>query len=113
MVTINTTDDLLRLAGRKPEEFREAVRQVILTQELIALPAVFTSFQSEMREFQSETKDFQSEMREFQTETKDFQSEMREFQTETKDFQSEMRQFQTETKDFQSEMRDLPVRSSV
>ena len=62
MVTINTTDDLLRLLDENPE-FREAVRQVILTQELIALPAVFTSFQSEMREFQSETKDFQSEVR--------------------------------------------------
>ena len=97
MVTINTTDDLLRLLDENPE-FREAVRQVILTQELISLPAVFTSFQSEMRDFQSEMKDFQSEMREFQSETKDFQSEMREFQSETKDFQSEMRDFQTEVR---------------
>ena len=106
MVTINTTDDLLRLLDENPE-FREAVRQVILTQELISLPAVFASFQSEMREFQSETKDFQAEMREFQSETKDFQVEMREFQSETKDFQVEMREFQSETKDFQVEMREF------
>ena len=113
MVTINTTDDLLRLLDENPE-FREAVRNMIMTRELIALPAVFASFASEMREFQSEmtnfqseTHSFQSEMREFQSETKDFQSEMREFQSETKDFQSDMREFQSETKDFQSEMREF------
>ena len=113
MVTINTTDDLLRLLDENPE-FREAVRNMIMTRELIALPAVFASFASEMREFQSEmtnfqseTHSFQSEMREFQSETKDFQSDMREFQSETKDFQSDMREFQSETKDFQSEMREF------
>ena len=55
MVTINTTDDLLRLLDENPE-FREAVRQVILTQELISLPAAFGSFAAEMREFQSEVR---------------------------------------------------------
>ena len=34
MVTINTTDDLLRLLDENPE-FREAVRSAILTQELM------------------------------------------------------------------------------
>ena len=48
MVTINTTDDLLRLLDENPE-FREAVRSAILTKELIALPAVFASFASEVR----------------------------------------------------------------
>ena len=55
MVTINTTEDLLRLLDENPE-FREAVRSAILTQELIALPAVFASFASETREFQSEVQ---------------------------------------------------------
>ena len=34
---------------RENQEFREAVRQAILTEELIALPAVFSAFASEMR----------------------------------------------------------------
>ena len=55
MVTINTTDDLLRLLDENPE-FREAVRSAILTQELISLPAVFGSFAAEMRDFQSEVR---------------------------------------------------------
>ena len=69
MVTINTTDDLLRLLDENPE-FREAVRNMIMTRELIALPAVFASFASEMREFQSEMRGFQSEMRDFQSEVR-------------------------------------------
>ena len=83
MVIINTTDDLLRLLDENPE-FREAVRSAILTQELIALPAAFGAFASEMREFQSDTLSFQSEMREFQSDTLSFQTEMRDFQSEVR-----------------------------
>lgn len=97
MVTINTTDDLLRLLDENPE-FREAVRQVILTQELVSLPAVFTSFQSEMREFQSETKDFQSEMREFQSEVRSDLSTLKEVtQSHTHDI-GELKGFALESK---------------
>lgn len=62
MTTINTTDDLLRLLDQNPE-FREAVRRAILTEELIALPAAFGAFVSEMRAFQLEMRSFQSEVR--------------------------------------------------
>lgn len=49
MVVINTTDDLLRPLDEN-EQFRTAVRNKILTEELIKLPAEF-------KEFQKETKD--------------------------------------------------------
>lgn len=48
MTTINTTEDLLSLLNEN-QEFREAVRRAILTEELMALPAVFSSFASEVR----------------------------------------------------------------
>ena len=48
MTTINTADDLLSLL-RENQEFREAVRKAILTEELLALPAVFSAFASEIR----------------------------------------------------------------
>ena len=48
MTTINTTEDLLSLLHEN-QEFREAVRQAILTEELLALPAVFTAVASEIR----------------------------------------------------------------
>ena len=48
MTTINTTEDFLTLM-RENQEFREAARQAILTEELLALPAVFSTFALEMR----------------------------------------------------------------
>ena len=48
MTTINTAEDFLALL-RENQEFREAARQHILTEELLALPAVFSGFASEMR----------------------------------------------------------------
>jgi hypothetical protein len=48
LTTINTTEDFLTLM-RENQEFREAARQAILTEELLALPAVFSTFASEMR----------------------------------------------------------------
>ena len=57
MTTINTADDLLTLL-RENQEFREAARQAILTEELLALPAMFNAFVSEMRDFVSEMRSY-------------------------------------------------------
>jgi hypothetical protein len=48
MTTINTADDLLELLDSNPD-FMDAVRNKILTDELLALPAVFSSFAVETR----------------------------------------------------------------
>ncbi|MCY4651742.1 MAG: hypothetical protein OXC95_01105 [Dehalococcoidia bacterium] len=48
MTTINTADDLLELLDSNPV-FLDAVRNKILTDELLALPAVFSSFTTETR----------------------------------------------------------------
>lgn len=48
MTTINTADDLLELLDSNPD-FLDAVRNKILTDELLALPAVFSSFAAETR----------------------------------------------------------------
>ena len=57
MTTINTSDDLLALL-RENQEFREAARQAILTEELLTLPARFNAFVSEMRDFVSEMRNY-------------------------------------------------------
>ncbi len=56
MTTINTTDDLLSLL-RENREFREAARRTILTEELLALPAVFAAFASKIDQDISEIHD--------------------------------------------------------
>ncbi len=55
MVTINTTDDLLRLLDAN-EQFRAAVRNKILTEDLIRLPSEFEEFKKDTEDFQSETR---------------------------------------------------------
>ena len=57
MTTINTTDELLSLLNEN-KEFREAARHAILTEELLALPATYNAFVSEMREFVSEIRNY-------------------------------------------------------
>ncbi len=55
MTMIHTSDDLLSLLDEN-EEFREAVRRAILTEELLTLPAVFADFASEVRADFSEVR---------------------------------------------------------
>ncbi len=57
MTTINTTEDLLSLL-RENQEFREAVRDSILTEELLALPAAQKAFIAEIREFVTEIRNY-------------------------------------------------------
>jgi hypothetical protein len=53
VVTINTTDDLLRVLSENPE-WKAAVRREILTEELLNLPARFDSFVEEQRRISEE-----------------------------------------------------------
>lgn len=50
MTMINTPDDLLALL-RENQEFRNAVRHVVLTDELLALPAAHAALVAEIREY--------------------------------------------------------------
>ena len=73
MTTINTADDLLSLL-RENQEFREAVRKAILTEELLALPAVFSAFASEIR---GEIKEVRGEIKRVDSEIRGELKEMR------------------------------------
>ena len=65
MITINTPDDLLSFL-RENQEFRDAVRRAILTEELLALPSVFTAFASEIRSDIKRLEDGQQELKDGQ-----------------------------------------------
>ena len=54
MVTIHTSDDILRVLRERPE-WKAEVRREILTEELMNLPARFDQFVGEQRQFNSET----------------------------------------------------------
>ena len=57
MVTIHTSDDILRLLRENPE-WKEAVRREILTEELMNLPARFDSFVASTERFIEEQRQF-------------------------------------------------------
>ncbi|MCY4556989.1 MAG: hypothetical protein OXF79_11540 [Chloroflexi bacterium] len=57
MVTINTSEDLLRALRDNPE-WREAVRREILTEELMSLPARFDRFAARTEQSIDEQRQF-------------------------------------------------------
>ncbi len=91
MVTINTTQDLLRLLDENPE-FREAARRAILTRELIALPAAFGAFAEEVRSDLNTLKD----VTQSHTEAVNSLAEMGQSHTEAVNSLAEMGQSHTE-----------------
>ena len=78
MVTINTTEDLLKLLDEN-EDFLKAVRQRILTEELLALPARFDAFEKGNLSFRLDMLAFQKDTFTLHEETCAFQREMRVF----------------------------------
>ena len=62
MTVINTTDDLIRLL-KENDDFREAVRRHVLSDELFHLPERFARFATRMETFVDEQTRFNKEMR--------------------------------------------------
>ena len=82
MVTINTTDDLLRALAENPR-WKEAVRREILTEELLALPARFDNFVATTQAFMDKTEAFMEEQRQINANTAEFIAEQKEFNART------------------------------
>ncbi len=75
MTTFNTIEDLERIL-RENEDWRNRIRRLLLTEELLTLPERHAEFVTEMRSFVAEMNSFVAEMHEFV-------AEMRTFVTET------------------------------
>ena len=82
MVTISTTDDLLRALSENPD-WKAAVRREILTEELINLPARFDQFVAKTEQFMVKTEQFIVEQREFNKDQIQFNATASGFMTRT------------------------------
>ncbi len=89
MTTINTIDDLLRIA-RENEGFRAAMRRELLTEELLALPSQFAA----MRETQNAMLETQNRILAELAETRQTQAAMLETQNAMLEEQAEFRRTQ-------------------
>ncbi len=76
MTTVNTAEDLIDLL-RENREFREAVRQLILTEELLTLPVEFHAFRTEFRSYAEATNKRLDTLEEGQRELRAGQEELR------------------------------------
>lgn len=68
MVTINTSDDILRALSENPE-WKAAVRREILTEELMNLPARFVQFAVSTEQFIAEQRHFNDRVEGFMERT--------------------------------------------
>ena len=123
MVTINTTDDLLRALDENPR-WQEAVRHRILTEELMRLPARFDrfvavteAFMEEQRQVNANTAEFideqrrvNAEQRQFNAEQRQFNAEQRQINANTAEFIDEQRQFNAEQRQINAEQRETNAR---
>ena len=82
--TINTTDDLIRLLTENAE-FYQAVRRLILTDELIELPERFAAFASRVDDFIAEQRGINAKQQEFNAEQQEFNAEQRAFNRRLQD----------------------------
>ena len=78
MAVIHTTDDLIRLLNEN-DEFRQAVRRHILSDELIQLPERLVKFETRVESFIEEQQQFNDEQRQFNENQRQFNKEQRQF----------------------------------
>ncbi len=74
MTTFSTIEDLERIL-RENEDWRERIRRLLLTDELLTLPERHAEFVAEMRSFVAEMHSFVAEMRSFVAEMRAFVAE--------------------------------------
>ena len=87
ITTINTIEDLVRILREEPT-WAEALRALLLSDDVLDLPARFDRFVAEHDHFVEEQKQFNDEVRQFRDEQYQFNDEMRQFREEQKQFNS-------------------------
>ena len=98
MTVIHTTDDLIRLLNEN-DEFRQAVRRHVLSDELLQLP-------ERLAKFETHVEDFIGEQRQFNKEQRQFNKEQRQFNQRIETEISELRQFNKEQRRFNQRMEN-------
>ncbi len=99
MTVIHTTDDLIRLLNEN-DEFRQAVRRHVLSDELIQLPERLAKFETHVEDFIGEQRQFNKEQRQFNKEQHQFNKEQHQFNQRIETEIGELHQFNKEQRQF-------------
>ena len=92
MTTINTIEDLARLLREQPT-WADALRALILSEDLLDLPARLDKFIEEQQQVNKELRQFKDEQQQVNKELRQFKDEQRQFNEEQRQFNEEQRQF--------------------
>ena len=109
---INTSDDLLKLLTENAE-FYQAVRRLILTDELIELPAKFAKFADRVETFITQQEQFNEEQRQFNHRIEGTVDELRAGQVRQEGAIDELRAGQVRQEGAIDELRASQARQEV
>ena len=112
MTVIHTTDDLIRLLNEN-DEFRQAVRRHVLSDELIQLPERLAKFEIRVESFIDEQRQFNQRMETEISELRQFNKEQRQFNKEQRQFNKEQHQFNQRMENSIGELRGNTARQVV
>ena len=91
MTTINTIEDLARLLREQPT-WAEAMRALILSEDLLDLPARFERFMEAQAEYNARLTQFVEEQRQFNADQQQFNVDQRQLNSELRQVNAEQRQ---------------------
>ena len=104
MVTINTSDDLLRVLAENPE-WKAAVRREILTEELMGLPARFDRFVETQVRFNEDQRRFNEDQSQINADQRSFNEDQRKFNADQRSFNEDQLQFNADQRSFNEDQR--------
>ena len=106
MTSFNDLDGFLRALEQNPQ-LKEAVRAIILGEELLQLPVQFIAFVGRVSAFIDQTEAFITEQRQFNAEQRQLNAEQRQLNAEQRQLNERMATFVEEQKQFNTEQKQF------
>ena len=93
---IRTFEDLVDIL-RSETKWREELRRLILTDDLLELPKQFQDFKEDFQEFKEDFQGFKEDFQEFKEEFQGFKEDFQEFKEDFQGFKEEFQEFRERT----------------
>ena len=102
---IRTFEDLVEILRSEPK-WREELRRLILTDDLLELPKQFQEFRAEFQEFKEDFQGLKEEFQGFKAEFQDFREEFQGFKEEFQNFKEDFQGFKAEFQEFKEKVEE-------
>jgi len=103
---IRTFEDLVEILRSEPK-WREELRRLILTDDLLELPKQLQEFKEEFQDFKEDFQGFKEDFQGFKEEFQGFKEEFQDFREEFQGFKAEFQDFKEEFQGFKEEFQNF------